>query len=138
MFIPQDLENTIVIYHGRNDTLVLEKSVKKLVWLLRQRNCRPRLLQIENADHNSVFSDFDNLSNVMRSLLRHVDDWKSEVIGKGPVSENRNTVKVRSMPPLSQHRLKNQQSSFKSRSEDRKHKSRSMPSGKASGKRDGM
>ena len=56
-----------MIYHGKDDTLVLEKSVKKLVRLLRERNCWPRLVQIAGADHNSVFSDFDNLTKVMRS-----------------------------------------------------------------------
>jgi hypothetical protein len=71
MYIPaQEVENPIIIYHGGKDGLVLENFVKELVRLLREHNCRPRLVRIHDADHNSVMSDFDNLTNkVMRSSL---------------------------------------------------------------------
>mmetsp|Transcript_2775 Transcript_2775/g.3948 ORF Transcript_2775/g.3948 Transcript_2775/m.3948 type:complete len:350 (-) Transcript_2775:83-1132(-) len=91
MYIPQDVENSIIIYHGGKDGLVLGKSVKELVRLLKERNCRPRLVRIHDADHNSVMSDFDNLTKVMRSLLGEADDWSTELfksVGN----------KIRSMP----------------------------------------
>ena len=131
MFIPQDLENAIVIYHGAKDTLVLEKSVKKLIRLLRERNCRPKFIQIADADHNSVFSDFENLPKVLRSLFGDTDNWKSEIRKGGRrrgglqppgVAGNKRSTdcKIRSMPHLPQHqKLNKQESSIKLRSRSR-------------------
>jgi pimeloyl-ACP methyl ester carboxylesterase len=68
MYLPQDLEARIFIYHGSKDHLVLEKAVLEMVQLLRERNCKVTFKSVEGGDHNSVLAASDNLQSVMESL----------------------------------------------------------------------
>ena len=68
MYIPQDLEARIFIYHGSKDQLVLDKAVLELVQLLRERNCKVTYKSVEGGDHNSVLAQPENLQAVMESL----------------------------------------------------------------------
>jgi hypothetical protein len=72
MYIPQDVENPIIIYHGGKDGLVLGQNCEgtRLTTERTQLSSPLGLVRIHDADHSSVMSDFDNLTNkVMRSSL---------------------------------------------------------------------
>lgn len=69
MFLPQDLEAPIFVYHGSKDNLVLETAVVELVELLRERNCKVTFISIGDCDHNSIMAEPNNLNSVMESLV---------------------------------------------------------------------
>jgi pimeloyl-ACP methyl ester carboxylesterase len=78
-YLPQDTESPILIYHGKQDTLVLESSTLELTRLLEERNCNVTHISIDNCDHNSVLSKIENLINVMASIVGDDDTWASEI-----------------------------------------------------------
>jgi pimeloyl-ACP methyl ester carboxylesterase len=69
LYVPQDLEAPIFVYHGTKDTLVLETAVVELVELLRARNCKVTFVSVSDSDHNSIMAEPNNLNSVMESLV---------------------------------------------------------------------
>jgi pimeloyl-ACP methyl ester carboxylesterase len=84
MYVPQDLEAPIFVYHGNKDNLVLETAVLELVELLRERNCKVTFISVSDGDHNSIMAEPKNLNSVMESLV-------------GTDSENMSTTRFNQM-----------------------------------------
>lgn len=78
-YIPQETESPILVYYGKQDTLVLESSTLELIRLLRERKCNVKGIAVEDCDHNSVLSKVENLINVMSSLVGDADTWAAEI-----------------------------------------------------------
>jgi len=81
-YLPHDLpDSPIVIYHGRQDQLVLEKSTQELTRLLNERHCQATHIILDDCDHNSVLSCRDNLRRIMSKLVGDDDtSWAFEII----------------------------------------------------------
>ena len=69
LYVPQDLEAPIFVYHGSKDNLVLETAVVELVELLRERNCKVTFISVNDCDHNSIMAEPKHLNSVMESLV---------------------------------------------------------------------
>jgi pimeloyl-ACP methyl ester carboxylesterase len=78
--IPSNLRSPIIVYHGSKDHLVLLESVSALVQQMNQRNCSASLVTVADADHNSIFSQANNLSKVMGAIVGEPDSWAKEII----------------------------------------------------------
>ena len=80
IYIPSNLRSPVIVYHGTKDHLVLSKSVTELVKQMNERNCTASLVTIENADHNNILSEPNNLSKVMGSIVGEPDTWAKEIV----------------------------------------------------------
>jgi pimeloyl-ACP methyl ester carboxylesterase len=97
MYVPQDLEAPIFVYHGNKDTLVLETAVVELVELLRERNCKVTFISVSDGDHNSIMAEPRNLDSVMESLVGADSENMStarfnQISTAGPVSKGRKSA----------------------------------------------
>lgn len=80
-YLPHDLpESPILIYHGRRDPLVLERSTIELARLLNERTCDAKHISLDDCDHNSILSNIDHLGHVMSNLVGDDDTWAFEII----------------------------------------------------------
>lgn len=80
LYIPSNLRSPVIVYHGSRDHLVLLESVTELVKQMNERNCSASLVTVENADHNSILSEPNNLSKVMGSIVGEPDAWAKEIM----------------------------------------------------------
>jgi pimeloyl-ACP methyl ester carboxylesterase len=78
-YLPQETENPILLYYGKQDALVLESSTVELIRLLKERKCNVKGIALEDCDHNSVLSNVENLIQVMSSLVGDADSWAAEI-----------------------------------------------------------
>jgi pimeloyl-ACP methyl ester carboxylesterase len=78
-YLPEDLVSPIVIFQGKDDTLVSENRSLELVRLLKERKCDVSYTAIDDCDHNSILSKTENLINVMASLVGDADTWAVEI-----------------------------------------------------------
>ncbi len=80
LYIPSNLRSPVIVYHGKKDHLVLLESVTELVKQMNERNCSACLVTVDNADHNSILSEPNNLSKVMGSIVGEPDTWAKEIM----------------------------------------------------------
>lgn len=80
VYIPSNLRSPIIVYHGSKDHLVLLESVSALVQQMNERNCSASLVTVAEADHNSILSEANSLSEVMGSIVGEPDSWAKEII----------------------------------------------------------
>jgi len=80
-FLPQKngLDSPILIFHGKDDTLVSESRSLELVRLLKERHCNVTYTAVEGSDHNTILSKTENLIKVMASLVGDADTWAAEI-----------------------------------------------------------
>jgi pimeloyl-ACP methyl ester carboxylesterase len=107
--LPQDAQTPIHIYHGTNDTLVLQSAVEKLVEMLKKRNCRVSFFAVDGADHNAVLTTPEHLHRVMDSLVGTIRNSRKErKVSKRKVSKSFEVKKERTSnvrdPPSSKSR----------------------------------
>jgi pimeloyl-ACP methyl ester carboxylesterase len=78
-YLPHGLESPLLVYYGKQDTLVLEKNTVELIRLLKERKCNVTGIAVDDCDHNSVLSRVENLIKVMSSLVGDADEWAAEI-----------------------------------------------------------
>jgi pimeloyl-ACP methyl ester carboxylesterase len=102
-YLPHDLfDSPVLVYHGKQDQLVLESSTMELVRLLNQRKCNAKHISLDDCDHNSLLSNVDNLIHIMSNLVGDDDTWASEIINSlsriGDHNYQNQANRSRSMP----------------------------------------
>ena len=94
--LPRDTQVPIHVYHGTEDSLVLQSAVLKLVELLKQRDCsQVSFFAVDGADHNAVLTASNHLHQVMTSLV-----GSAKVIPKRRMKKKKRVVVKQKDPPL--------------------------------------